>query len=382
MLLDISIFTPMYVPLIWAFILILSSRAKRTQLFLGIFMFVVFMIFLSHVVYFKHLKKIYLFFDLVFVLGSLSIYPIYYYYIKLLTFQSRIGVKDMKLLIPAVVMLTATVLTYFFMSKELKELYINDYLYGKGKLGEAPALIKIQLILCYMLQIIYFIQIICYYIKIKSHITTYNEQIANYYSNTENRTLEWPKFILYSFVVISIVTVFSNFMGRSTFDKSPILLFITCMAYSVLLFVFGFLGYMQSHVNDSNELQINPFHDIVIENPNHKKIKIQLIKLFEQEQIFKNPDLKITDIASKLSTNRTYISNIINNDYACSFSTFVNRYRVEEAKKALLKDENCGYCLEHISSQIGFGSLHTFIRVFKEITGSTPGRYRERVEKT
>jgi YesN/AraC family two-component response regulator len=120
------------------------------------------------------------------------------------------------------------------------------------------------------------------------------------------------------------------------------------------------------HLCENEAIQINP-----------KKIQIQLLKLFEKEQIFKNPDLKITDVAIKLYTNRTYISTLINTEYSCSFSTFVNQYRVEEAKKELQNEENDNFSLEHVSSLAGFGSLHSFIRVFKEIAGTTPGRYRE-----
>ena len=104
--------------------------------------------------------------------------------------------------------------------------------------------------------------------------------------------------------------------------------------------------------------------------------------MFDKEQVYKNPDLKITDISSRLNTNRTYISTLINTEYSCSFSTFVNHYRVEEAKNALLKEEYSKFCLEHISTLIGFGSLHTFIRVFKDITGTTPNQYRKTTAKS
>lgn len=380
MLVDLSIYTPTYVSLTWAFILLVSSRANRARFFLGIFMFVVAMVFLSHVIYYHHLKDIYLYFDLIFIFGSLSIFPAYYWYVKLLTFRSKIDLKDLKHLIPAVGMLAATVVTYLFMSKELRELYVNNYLYGNGTIGSAPTLIKVQLFLCYTLQAIYFFQIVFSFLKIRIFIADYNENIANFYSNLENRTLEWPRIILNSFVVTSVFTIITNFLGRSFFDKWPLVLLMTCIAYSVFLFVLGYLGYMQNHTIVTFEQDGVDIPEIV-ENPNNKKIKIQLHKLFEKEQVYKNPDLKISDIAARLNTNRTYISTFINQEYSCSFSTFVNKYRVEEAKKMLHTEECNNLCLEHISSHAGFGSLHSFIRVFKEIEGTTPGHYREIVIK-
>jgi len=382
MIQNLSIQAPTYVSIMWALILLVSSRANKARFFLGIFMFAVFMIFLSHVVYFNHWKEIYLYFDLVFIFASLSIFPIYYWYIKLLTFQPRIGFKDMKHLIPAFLMLIAAIVTYSFMSKHLRAVYVNDYLYGDGRMENAPMLIKIQLILCYTLQVIYFIQIVFAFVKIRAHISKYNENIANYYSNVEDKTLEWHKVILYSFVGSSVFTVYTNFMGRSFFDKWPIMLLFACIAYSVFLFGLGYLGYMQNHSIElfEKEIQLVPEKEVKAES--NSKIKTQLLTLFEKEQIYKQKELKITDVVTMLSTNRTYISTFINQEFACSFSTFVNRYRVEAAKKILM-DESCNkLCLEHISSEVGFGSLHSFIRVFKEIEGTTPGRFRETMTNT
>ena len=318
---------------------------------------------------------------MIFIVGSLSIFSIYYWYIKLLTIRSKIDFKDLKHLIPAFAMLAATIATYLCMTKESRDLYVNDYLYGKGGMGGAPLLIKIQLILCYLLQIIYFLQIIFYFLKVRVYIADYNENIANFYSNLENKTLQWPKIILDSFTVTSVFTIFTSFLGRSFFDKYPFILFITCIAYSAFLFILGYLGYMQNHIIIALEqdTQHSPENEII--NINQAKIKAQLLKLFEIEQVFKNADLKITDIATRLNTNRTYISTFINTEYACSFSTFVNQYRVEEAKKVLLSKECNNLCLEHISARVEFGSLHSFIRVFKDITGTTPGCYRESSSK-
>lgn len=381
MLLDFSIYTPTYVSFIWAIILLITSKANKARFFLGIFMLMVSMIFLSHVIYYHHLKEIYPYFDLLFIFGSLSIFPIYYWYIKLLTFRSKIDFKDLKLLIPGFVILVAVIITYLFMPKELREFYVNNYLYGNSKMSGASNLIKIQLVLCYLLQMIYFLQIIFTFLKVRVFIADYNENIANFYSNLESKTLEWPKIILNTFVVTSIFTGITNFLGRSFFDKWPYVLLFTCIAYAAFLFILGLLGYLQNHSIATLELDTEHSSGNEAFTINNKKIKAQLLKLFEKEQVFKIVDLKITDIASRLNTNRTYISTFINSEFACSFSTFVNQYRVEEAKKALLNEENSHFSLEHISTLAGFGSLHSFIRVFKEITGTTPGRFRENSSK-
>lgn len=78
-----------------------------------------------------------------------------------------------------------------------------------------------------------------------------------------------------------------------------------------------------------------------------------------------------------LKTNRTYISNVINNEFKTSFSDFVNKYRIDEAKELMVEKKSSKYTLEYISEMVGFGSLHTFIRVFKKMEGKTPSIFKK-----
>ena len=69
----------------------------------------------------------------------------------------------------------------------------------------------------------------------------------------------------------------------------------------------------------------------------------------------------------ELQTNRTYVSNLINQEFSCSFNEFVNEYRIIEAKKLIAEKDSKNYSLDYISEAAGFGSINTFIRVFKGI---------------
>jgi YesN/AraC family two-component response regulator len=144
----------------------------------------------------------------------------------------------------------------------------------------------------------------------------------------------------------------------------------------VLLFLIGLLGYMQNHTVEDIEKDEMQQPEKNLKNYNHTQLKEQILHLFATEKIYLNSDLKITQVSAKLKTNRTYVSNLINNEFACSFSDFVNRYRIEEAKRMLENNGLTNYSLNYISEAVGFGSLNTFIRVFKETEGITPGNFR------
>jgi len=100
-------------------------------------------------------------------------------------------------------------------------------------------------------------------------------------------------------------------------------------------------------------------------------------ELMEQEQLYLNSELKITDVASALSVNRSYISESINANSGCSFSQFVNNYRIAHAQQLLRTRP--GIKLSEVWTSSGFSTERTFLRTFKAITGLTPSEYKSKM---
>lgn len=90
----------------------------------------------------------------------------------------------------------------------------------------------------------------------------------------------------------------------------------------------------------------------------------------EKEKPYCNPDFKLVDLQNVLPMNRTYLSQFIHAEYDCSFYLFVNRYRVEEAKR--LMTEHPDMKMADVSSNCGFSSPSVFSRTFTTMTGQSP----------
>jgi YesN/AraC family two-component response regulator len=56
-----------------------------------------------------------------------------------------------------------------------------------------------------------------------------------------------------------------------------------------------------------------------------------------------------------------------------SFKPYVNQLRVEKAKRLMSEQESS---INEIASKVGFKNTNSFIRVFKQFEGTTPGTYR------
>lgn len=373
----------MYVTAFWSVVLLTSSRKKNLpKHFLGLFMVVAFLVYFSHTLYFKQQLGAYLFFDPVYMFSSLSVYPMYYWYIKLLTAETRINYRNLWLLVPAFFFSAVTIVVYVFMNDAERNEYLHLFLLERVKLSELSQWPKIQAVVFICGRFVFSVQVVFILIFGRKLVIQYNNRIANFYSNLENKTIVWVKYLLYSFVATSLMSLTFNVIGRSVFIGYPVWLLLPSSVFSVLLFFIGFQGYMQNHTvrqlkeDEKQEPAVN------LKARNLEQLQTRLLDLFENEKVYRDANLKITHISSRLNTNRTYVSKLINNEFEITFSEFVNRYRVQEAKDLLLNDSQQKFSLNYISETAGFGSLSSFIRMFKEITGKTPGQFRNSVEST
>jgi YesN/AraC family two-component response regulator len=102
----------------------------------------------------------------------------------------------------------------------------------------------------------------------------------------------------------------------------------------------------------------------------------KLIALVEGEQYFTKPDLSLSLLARELSIPPSHLSQIINRKLEKNFNNFVNKYRIEEAKKRLLNPEFDHLKVTSIGSDVGFKSKSAFYSAFKKQTGMNPSDFR------
>lgn len=153
---------------------------------------------------------------------------------------------------------------------------------------------------------------------------------------------------------------------------------IEALYMSISLVVWMFISYyIYKHESVLDELYDSQYIDmqddtatITKDNQIGKRIAI----LFEKEKVYLNPNLKVSDIAATIGTNRTYVSAYFNKETQCTFYDYVNRFRIEYACKQLdCTDDK----IVQIAETSGFNSAQAFIRVFTKIKGISPSKYRK-----
>ncbi len=91
-----------------------------------------------------------------------------------------------------------------------------------------------------------------------------------------------------------------------------------------------------------------------------------------------NPEISLALLAKETGIPARNLSRAINSHLNCNFFEFINKMRVEEAKRKLLELETSGYNIDSIFEECGFRSRSTFFMVFKKIEGATPAAWLKR----
>ena len=108
---------------------------------------------------------------------------------------------------------------------------------------------------------------------------------------------------------------------------------------------------------------------IPLENALYEKLQT-----FIADAGYLQPDLTISHLATQLQCPDHHLRKLINQCLGyTNFNAFLNHYRIEEAKKRLVESH---LPVLSIALDLGYGSIASFNRAFKDKLGTTPTAYR------
>jgi AraC-like DNA-binding protein len=103
----------------------------------------------------------------------------------------------------------------------------------------------------------------------------------------------------------------------------------------------------------------------------------KLHKIITEQELYKNPDLKLSELAGKINISSHQLSQLLNDNVGKSFAAYINEYRINQACELIINDRNIK--LEAIGYEVGFNSKSTFYAAFKKHKYTTPTLYREQL---
>ena len=99
--------------------------------------------------------------------------------------------------------------------------------------------------------------------------------------------------------------------------------------------------------------------------------------MIASEQPHLNPRLTLERFAETLDIPARQVSQAINRCFEQNFHEFINRHRIDEAKRLLSNIEFADLSIIDVAARSGFNSKATFNRIFKNHINVTPTTYRQ-----
>lgn len=141
-----------------------------------------------------------------------------------------------------------------------------------------------------------------------------------------------------------------------------------------------------SNINDDEDIRLdtntinedNKYTSSALSEEKSSALYLKLHRIMIKRELYKDRALTKEKLAEELNTNRTYLSQVINTHTGLSFTHYINKLRIEEARR-ILSDPKNTTPLKAIASDIGFNSLSTFYSAFQSIISMSPSAYRAKM---
>jgi len=88
-------------------------------------------------------------------------------------------------------------------------------------------------------------------------------------------------------------------------------------------------------------------------------------------------DITLDTLAESLNIKPRDLSMLINRHFGINYYEFINRYRIEEAKRILSSADYKNSTITDIYLKVGFNSKSVFYTFFNKLEGTTPTQYRQ-----
>ena len=194
--------------------------------------------------------------------------------------------------------------------------------------------------------------------------------------SVDAKTKRWLANI-YNIHVLYVFTYIIYGISIIWVSNSGILYHAPIVAMAAMVVYVGFAANVQPGVFSGNYEYSNRLF------PKYKKsglteslseeLKQDLERLFSTEKLYRKNDLNLDYVSKKLNTSRHNTSQIINEHFKMGFHEYINKHRIEEAKKLLQENEH--FNIIDVAYEVGYNNKVTFNKAFKKETSLTPSQY-------
>lgn len=157
--------------------------------------------------------------------------------------------------------------------------------------------------------------------------------------------------------------------------------YVIALSLSFFIGLVAWLGYIQPEVLAGVPLRraANPikYRKSALRPEATAALFDQVANLLESEQLYRNPQFTLEELAQRLQAPRHHVSQAINVGAGKTFAELLNAYRVREAQELLRQTSRQELHVIEVAYAVGFNTKKAFNAAFKKVTGQTPTAYRQ-----
>ena len=106
------------------------------------------------------------------------------------------------------------------------------------------------------------------------------------------------------------------------------------------------------------------------------EMKEKILNIIVMQKKYKDKDYSAKRLAEDLGTNTRYVSAVVNVRFHMNYTSFINKYRIEEAMSILVDKRYQNLRMEEVSDMVGFANRQSFYASFYKHMKMTPREYR------
>jgi AraC-like DNA-binding protein len=207
-------------------------------------------------------------------------------------------------------------------------------------------------------------------------LVRYKKNILKYNSSYNRNKFSWLNILVIAFLVWKAIFV-SGYLFRvidtAYFPYFKLFIEIGFLFYASMIILKGLqLPKVVLGVEGDKMYQTSP---LTVDKKENYLQKLE--DYMTAQKPYFNPELTLKDLAIECGIPEHHVSQVINEKLNQNFYSYINKYRIEEAKQMLSDPENKEMTILEILYHVGFNSKSVFNTAFKKHVNMTPSSFKK-----
>ena len=246
-------------------------------------------------------------------------------------------------------------------------------------------------------------------------LQVHKNNISDFYSDLEHKSLTWLKSIFILVILMHLFNIVTVFFDLSNVEILELV--VENASFGLLVSIIIWIAYNglsqpqifrrplfhkpknviknekstlvsnQKHIIEKNIQSTNEeLQTIGVKDSNRSESDIQqfneIKSQIQKQELFTNPKLNLRTLALELGLKEKELSRLINECGKVNFYQFINEYRIEKFKQLVQSSKFHQFTLLGLATEAGFSSKSTFYTAFKKLEGMTPKQYEKSIKKS